>query len=126
MKRLKYASQMFWYAFRKPEFFQVGVFALIESMMKFLNDTQEANHPMTSDIKLGIINTNQLKKLDEDSKSIVQAMTDKPLLHLWCGIGAKDSPILRVRELMQDKAALESQVLRLTFLLDAERSERQL
>ena len=104
-RRLKYAFQMFWMALTKREIFQADLMRLVESMFDFLKETSDNNRPMTADWELRLIGR---VKLNNDEKALVKELNGKKMLHLWCGVPGTESPIIRIRQLLEENEKLRS------------------
>jgi len=95
IRRFIYAFGWFFAALTKPQVFNIHYFKLVESMMKFLEETAKNQSPMSSELRI----TKLAKILYDDE--------NKPFLHLWCGVNEIENPIARLRQLAEENEKLK-------------------
>ena len=104
MKRFFNALVWFWMALTKPKVFKVEWFTLVESMMKFLEATADANHPMKCEL--------QMDKYEITKNAEINWIKGErtTILHLWCGIDNIDSPFKRINDLLEENENLKRKI----------------
>lgn len=104
MKRLLNAFGLFWMAITKPKIFKIEWFKLVESMMKFLEQTTNSNHPMKSELQIPKYHINKLGEIHWEKNKYTT------VLHLWCGVDNCDSPFKRITDLIEENEKLKRKI----------------
>jgi hypothetical protein len=98
---------MFWMAFTRRELFQPGLLKLTGEVLKFLQTTSDNNHPMATTLRMELVGR---IKLNKEESEILNEMTNKDILYLWCGVPGKESPYIRICELIDENKKLKEQI----------------
>ena len=98
---------MFWMAFTRRELFQPGLLKLTGEILNFLETTSDNNHPMATSLRMELVGKIKLPKKESD---ILNEMTNKDVLYLWCGVPGKESPYNRISELIEENKKLKEQL----------------